>query len=110
LEGKEEGNMGAVRGKVVFSPRAVQATALGGRWLEEKKGAYSSRVDKILAKLLKAHIERLESGGDLAPVEELVRKAERCGIDGNGLDVIMADIRDVFEPSRRPHRHLRGGN
>jgi hypothetical protein len=100
---------GAVRGKVVFSPRAVQATALGRQWLKEKKGIYSSRVDKILAELLKAHIERLGSGGkDLNKVLVLVEKAERGGVDGAGLVDIMATIRNVFEPSSvRRNLHAR---
>ncbi len=102
--------MGAVRGKVVFSPRAVQATALGGRWLKEERG-YSPRAIRILTELLNAHVERLESGGEeLGRIEELVKKAERCGVDGAALNGVLKVIRDVFEPSRRPHRHLRGGN
>jgi hypothetical protein len=99
---------GTVRENVVLSPRVVRAAALGGRWLEEKKGVYSSRVDKILAELLKAHIERLGSGGrDLSKVERLVEKAERGGVDGAGLVGIMATIRNLFEPSFSVHRNPR---
>jgi hypothetical protein len=83
----------------VVSPVA-RAMVLERRWLKKQEKIYPPRVIKVLARLLSAHVERLEGGGaELSRIERLVEKAERCGVNGDGLVGILATIRNVFEPS-----------